>query len=161
MAIPAYMTVIDDQGNHLDGTVRIIGRELSVEILAFDHQVLIPTDHDTGMLTSTRKHDALKITKAFGPLSPDFYKACCDGKTLQQVTIDWYQVDPNGKEKKYFSHELEKVKIVAVKPLMRHVKDRVNDHHMHEEEVSLRYEKITWIYHDGNRQVSDTWTEKG
>lgn len=157
MASPAYMTVYDENGLALHGNVKILDRQNTVEVLAFDHEVYIPTDQDTGSLTSTRKHDPFIITKSFGPLSPDLYKACCDGKTLQRITLDWYKVDNNGKERKYFSHRLDNVKVVSVRPVMRHIKDRKNDHHVHEEQVALRYERITWLYHDGNKQADDSW----
>ena len=48
MPIPAYMWMKDDAGNPVDGSVDVAGREKSVEILAFDHEVRIPTDPDTG-----------------------------------------------------------------------------------------------------------------
>lgn len=160
MASPAYMTLYDEQGKIMAGNVKIAGRENSVEILAFQHGVYIPTDRDTGTLTSTRKHDALTITKAFCPLSPELVKACCDGKTLQKFIIDWYKIDSSGKEQKYYSHSCENVKVVSVKPHMLHIKDVHHDHHVHEEEIAFRYETIHWIYHDGNRQASDTWNEK-
>ncbi len=157
MASPAYMTVYDENGQRLKGNVTISGRKNTVEVLAFKHQIYIPADHDTGSLTSVRKHDPFVVTKAFGPLSPDFYKACCDGRTLKKIIVDWYQVDDDGKEKKYFSHTLDRVKVVALKPMMQHIKDRKNDHRVHEELVEFRYEKITWLYHQGNKQADDDW----
>ena len=160
MPSPAYMTVYDEQGNRLNGNVKVRDRENTVEVVAFNHMVYIPTDNDTGSLTSTRKHDAFKITKSFDPISPDLYKACCDGKTLKKITLDWYQVDQNGKEFKYFSHILENVKVTTVKPLLRHVKEKSNEQHIHEEEIYFRYEKITWLYHEGNRLAQDSWTER-
>jgi len=56
MAIPAYMWITDDQGNEISGSVNVAGREGSVEVLAFDHELRIPTDADSGELTGTRKH---------------------------------------------------------------------------------------------------------
>ena len=160
MASPAYMTIYNEHNELMHGPVRIGDREHSVEVLAFKHHIYIPTDRDTGSLTSTRKHAALEITKSFCELSPELYKACCDGKTLTRIGIDWYQIDNDGRECKYFSHLLEKVKVVSVMPQMRHIKDKQNDHHIHEEVIAFRYELIRWIYHDGNRQASDTWNER-
>lgn len=160
MASPAYMTLYDEHNQLMQGPVKIADREHSVEILAFSHNITIPTDRDTGSLTSTRKHAAIEITKSFCELSPELYKACCDGRTLNHVIIDWYQINNDGRECKYFTHEIEGVKVVSVKPLMRHIKDKMNDHHIHEEEIAFRYEKIKWCFHDGNRQASDTWNER-
>ena len=160
MASPAYMWIIDEQGQEVKGTCKIKGREGSIELFAFEHNVYIPTDNDTGALTATRKHDAVVINKAFGPESPVLYKACCDGNTLKQVVIKWYQVDDNGKEQEYFTHTLDNVKVVEVSPQLHHVKDKENDSRVHEEFVAMRYEKIEWKYHDGNIQAQDVWTER-
>ena len=160
MASPAYMWIIDEQGQEVKGNCTIKGREGSIEVLAFEHDIYIPTDPDTGTLTATRKHDAIQVTKAFGPESPELYKACCDGKTLQKIIIKWYQVDANGKEQEYFTHTLDNVKVVEVSPVLHHVKDKENERHTHEELVAFRYEKITWLHHDGNIQAFDTWTER-
>lgn len=52
MAIPAYMWIKDDGGADIKGSVTVQGREGSVEIVAFDHGVNIPTDSNTGKLTA-------------------------------------------------------------------------------------------------------------
>ena len=56
MAIPAYMWLKDDGGADIKGSVTVQGREGSVELVAFDHGVHIPTDGNTGKLTGTRVH---------------------------------------------------------------------------------------------------------
>lgn len=64
MAIPAYMWIKDDQGNQIEGPITVQGREQSVEVLGFDHELRIPTDNDTGALTGTRKHEPFKDRKS-------------------------------------------------------------------------------------------------
>ena len=51
MAIPAYMWLKDDGGSAIKGSVDVNGREDSVEIVEFQHNVRIPTDANTGKLT--------------------------------------------------------------------------------------------------------------
>ena len=119
----------------------------------------IPTDLDTGELTGVRKHEAMVITKAFDSASPYFYKACSNGQTLKELTLRWYKIDPSGRETEYFSHKLENVKITSVKPKMHNVKDLEKERYPHLETVSLRYDKVTWTYVDGNIEFSDSWNE--
>ena len=52
MAIPAYMWLKDDGGSAIKGSVDVNGREDSVEIVEFQHNVRIPTDANTGKLTA-------------------------------------------------------------------------------------------------------------
>lgn len=159
MPIPAYMWLKDDAGNAIDGSVDVAGREKSVEVLAFDHEVRIPTDPDTGRLTGTRKHEALKVVKAVDASSPYLYKAVCEGQTFSTVEIKWYRIDDTGSETEYFNHVLQGVKICSVRPIMYNVKDPSKERFDHLEEVQMRYQKIVWTYTDGNLQASDAWKE--
>jgi type VI secretion system secreted protein Hcp len=159
MPIPAYMWMKDQSGAEVKGSVDVKDREGSVEVLGFQHEVRIPADRDTGKLTGTRKHEPLIILKAFDAASPMLYKAVCEGQTYQEVLIKWYQIDEAGAEKEYFIHKLENVKICSVKPVMNNVKDPAFERFVHSEEVSLRYQKITWTFLDGNIEHSDSWKE--
>jgi type VI secretion system secreted protein Hcp len=132
MAIPAYMWIKDDGGADVKGSVTVQGREGSVEVVALDHGVSIPTDSNTGKLTGT----------------------------LKSIEIKWYKIDDAGKEKEYFNTRLDNVKVVAVKPKMLDIKNPAYEKHNHLEDVELRYEKITWSYKDGNIIHADSWNER-
>jgi type VI secretion system secreted protein Hcp len=160
MAIPAYMWVKDDGGADIKGSVTVQGREGSVELVAFDHGVNIPTDGNTGKLTGTRVHKPVKLTKETDASTPYLYKAVTSGQTLKSVEIKWYRIDDAGKEKEYFNTKLDNVKIVAVNPKMLDIKNPDYEKHNHLEDVELRYETITWSYKDGNIIHKDTWNER-
>lgn len=160
MAIPGYMWITDDQGNPVNGPVKIKNRESSIEVIGFHHEIYIPNDQDTGVLTGTRKHDPFVITKTFCGASPIINKACCSGKTLQQVKLSWYQINDEGHEKEYFRHVLTNAKVVSVKPQMEDIKDKSKQAYGHLENIAFRYEKIEWTYLDGNITADDQWTIK-
>ena len=159
MAIPAYLWLKDEQGSSIDGSVNVSGREGSIELLEFDHSIYIPTDNDTGELTGTRKHGAVSLTKAFDASSPYLFKACCNGQKLKEAVIRWYKIDDSGQEVEYYQHVLEGVKINAFSPQMANIKDPSFEKLPHIEVVSLRYEKITHSFLDGNISYSDSWNE--
>ncbi len=159
MAIPAYMWIKDDGGADIKGSVRIQGREGSVEVVEFDHAIEIPTDGNTGKLTGTRVHKPLTFVKEFDAASPYLYKAVTSGQTLKSVELKWYQIDDAGNEKEYFNMKLDNVKVVSVAPVMHNIKDPAREKYNHLEKVALRYEKITWAYKDGNIIHSDSWNE--
>jgi len=160
MAIPAYMWIKDDGGADVKGSVTVQGREGSVEIVAFNHGVSIPTDANTGKLTGTRVHRPIRLTKETDAATAYLYKAVTSGQTLKSVEIKWYKIDDAGKEKEYFNTKLDNVKVVAVEPKMLDIKNPAFDKHNHLEDIELRYEKITWSYKDGNIIHTDTWTER-
>jgi type VI secretion system secreted protein Hcp len=159
MPIPAYMWIKNETGGDVKGSVDVAGREASIEVVEFHHEVRIPTDPDTGRLTGTRKHEALTIVKAYDASSPYLYKAVCQGETFQSVELKWYSINDKGEEKEYFNHKLEGVKICSVKPIMYNCKDPTKERYVHLEEVSMRYLKVTWKYLEGNLQASDSWAE--
>ena len=159
MAIPAYMSIKDDQGAPSKGAVQIADRQGTLEVLQVDHELRIPTDSDTGSLTGTRKHEPLVVTKAFDQTSPYLYKACSNGQTLKEVVISWYRIDDSGTEREYFRHRLQDVKITAIRPKMHNVKDIDKERYPHLEEVAMRYGTITWTFVDGNIEFQDSWGE--
>ncbi len=159
MASPIYATFIDDQGQKITSNVTIIGREGQAEGHAFDYTVFIPSDKNTGQLTAVRKHEDIVLNKGLDSASPVLFDACCRGKTLQSVVLDWYRIDDKGVEEKYFTHTLTNVKLVNFHQFVLHVKDPKNDGYGHQEEVSLRFQKIELNYPDGNIKATDDWTE--
>ncbi|MGO4154881.1 Hcp family type VI secretion system effector [Cupriavidus sp. YAF13] len=160
MAIPAYMWIKDDGGADIKGSVTVNSREGSVEVVAFDHGVSIPTDSNTGKLTGTRVHRPVVFTKETDASTPYLYKAVTSGQTLKSVEIKWYKIDDAGKEKEYFNTKLENVKVVGVTPKMLDIKNPAFEKHNHLEDIELRYEKITWSYKDGNIIHTDSWNER-
>jgi type VI secretion system secreted protein Hcp len=159
MAIPAYVYFKDDQGNEIKGSVSVVGREGSSEVVEFDHELRIPVDADDGTITGTRKHEPFIFTKSFDSASPYLYKAVANGQTMKQISLVWYKIDATGSEVEYFRHTLDDVKLTSVAPKMHNVKDLDKERYPHLETVSCRYGKITWAYADGNITFSDSWVE--
>lgn len=160
MATPIHLWLTDSAGAELKGSVRVMDREGSIEVVAQKHNLYIPTDNNTGKLTGTRIHAPFEFTKEIDISSPYLYKAVTTGQTLQRAEFKWYKNDPNGFEYEYFSTVLENVKVVSVAPKMFDIKDPLKEKHSHLEDVQLRYEKITWLYKNGNIMHSDSWDER-
>ncbi|ATG03481.1 MULTISPECIES: Hcp family type VI secretion system effector [Lelliottia] len=160
MAIPAYLWLKDDGGAAIKGSVDIRDREGSIEVPGFAHGLFLPTDNTTGKITGTRVHSALTFEKEFDSASPYLYKAVATGQTLHSAEFKWYQINDAGQEAEYFNMLLENVKVVSVCPVMHDVKNPAMEKHNHLEAISLRYEKITWKYCDGNILFTDSWNER-
>ena len=153
MAIPVYLWLKDDGGADIKGSVNVQDREGSIEVVAQDHNLYIPTDNNTGKLTGTRIHTPFIFVKEIDASSPYLYKAVTTGQTLKEAEFKWYRIDDAGQEVEY-------VKVVKVAPKMHDIKDPNKEKHNHLEEIELRYEKITWTYKDGNIIHSDSWNER-
>jgi type VI secretion system secreted protein Hcp len=160
MPIPAYAWFTGTKSGPLKGSVAISGREGSSEVMEFDHQVYIPTDKASSKLTGTRVHEPIKLVKSFDSASPMLYAACCNGETLSEVVVKWYQIDATGAETEYFTHKLQNAKVAGVRALMPNTKDPDKERYVHQEEVSLTYETIEWTYNEGNIKARDAWLDK-
>jgi type VI secretion system secreted protein Hcp len=55
---------------------------------------------------------------------------------------------------------LTKCKIASVRSYMHNVKDRAKEQYVHQEEVTIRYEKISWTFLDGNLLHQDEWNSR-
>lgn len=161
MASPAYVWIVDDQGNEVKGDCLVEGREGSVEIFQFDYGVYMPVDKFNGSNNGTRQHGSVKMTKPYDPTSPVLFKAACDGKTLKKVTVKWFRINENGREEEYFTHTLDDVKVVAYSQQLHHTKKEQNNNHLHEDVVEFRFAKINIKHHDGNIEHTDTWLQRG
>lgn len=160
MAIPAYLWLKDDGGANIYGSVNVQQRERSIEVLGFGHGLFLPTDNSSGKITGPRVHAPMTFEKEFDASTPYLYKAVSKGQTLASAEFKWYRIDDAGQETEYFNMLLESVKVVAVCPVMHDCKNASMEKHNHMESVSLRYEKITWKYCDGNIIFSDSWGDR-
>ncbi|MCA1922396.1 Hcp family type VI secretion system effector [Buttiauxella noackiae] len=157
MAIPAYLWLKDDGGALIKGGVDVKGREYSIEVKGFHHNLMIPTDNATGKVTGTRIHSPMLVVKDFDCSSPYIYKAVATGQNLESAEIKWYHINDAGQEVEYFNMMLEGVRVVSISPTMASPEDS-NSNHL--ETVELRYEKITWKHNDGNIIYSDSWNDR-
>lgn len=125
MAIPVYLWLKDDGGADIKGSVDVKDREGSIEVVAQDHNLYIPTDNNTGKLTGTRIHTPFLFTKEIDSSSPYLYKAVTTGQTLKSAEFKWYRINDAGQEVEYFNTKLENVKLVKVAPKMHDIKIRL------------------------------------
>lgn len=142
MAIPAYLWLKDDGGADIKGSVDVQGREGSIEVVALDHDVYIPTDNNTGKLTGTRTHKPFTFIKEIDVSSPYLYKAVTTGQTLKTAEFKFYRINDAGQEVEYFNITLDNVKLVRVAPLMHDIKDPARERHNHLERIEFRYERL-------------------
>jgi type VI secretion system secreted protein Hcp len=154
MPTPAYMKI-----EGIPGSVQVSGREETVQVLALDHELHIPVDKKDSKATGTRLHGDFIFTKNYDMSSPELFNCLCNGKVIPKIELFWYEIKPSGSEEVYFTHILEEVRVVRIKSEMPDVDNEANEHYKHMERVSLRYEKITWRYEDGNIEFSDSWKE--
>lgn len=160
MAIPVYLWLYSEEGKQLKGSVDVHRREGSIEITGLSHGVEIPTDDYSGKITATRQHSPFVFTKAQDVSSPYLYQIVSTGSVLKSAELKFYRINHAGQEEEYFNIFMENARITCIVPYMEDVKDPDFTHYDHMEAIEMTYEKITWIYLDGNIVHSDSWKER-
>lgn len=110
MAISGYMSLTDDAGNIIKGSVTIKDRENQIEVLGLYHNVSYNSDLHNGRALSKRQHRPFLIEKEIDASSVFLYKALSTGGTLRKATIDLYRINDAGQEEIYFTITLESIK---------------------------------------------------
>jgi type VI secretion system secreted protein Hcp len=154
MPVPAAI----HYSNGIKGSNPMKGREDTSEVIEFDHNLRIPLDPHMGTISGKRVHAPVTITKAIDTASPMLYQACAEGRTLDELTIEWYRINDQGVEELYFTHTLKRVKVSEVKAVLPNTKDPVKERLTHLEEVKLMYEQISWKHEEGY-EYADSWIE--
>jgi type VI secretion system secreted protein Hcp len=142
----------------IEGSCVQAKRQGYVEIVDMDHQIEIPVSTTDGTPTGTRRHRAMKLTAAIDAATPEMMKNVCTLTPIAKVDLKYYAI-VDGTEVNYFTVVLENAKVTAVRMWFPNVHNEDTKNYKHMVTYDLRYEKITWVYTDGNKETSDTWLE--
>ncbi|WP_095093025.1 Hcp family type VI secretion system effector [Pseudomonas sp. Irchel 3A5] len=166
MPTPAYLSVegttqgLITSGTFTQDSVGNIyqeGHEDQILVQAFDHQVIIPRDPQSGQPTGQRVHKPLMITKVFDKASPLLFTALTTGERLTKCRLEWYRTSAEGTQQHYFTIELEDAIIVDITSTMPNCQDPAQSHFTHLENVYFTYRKITWTHEVSGTSGSDDW----
>jgi type VI secretion system secreted protein Hcp len=166
MPTPAYLSIEGEtQGNMTEnaftedsvGNVYQEGHENEILVQAFNHEVTVPTDVQSGQPTGQRVHRPMKITKVFDKSSPLLYVALTTGEKLTKCILKWYRTSPAGQQEHYFTIELEDAIITDITSYMPNCQDEKNKQFTHLEDIAFSYRKITWTHEVAGTSGSDDW----
>lgn len=159
MALQAHLWLEGTEQGVILGSCDLKGREGSILVQEFVHEIHMPSDPQSGLPTGNSVHKPLTICKMFDKASPKLYKALARGERLKKVELKWFRIRPDGKQEHYFSHRLEDAVVVAMKPYMRSCLDAQFEQLQHMESVSFTYRKISWTWQPEGIGAESDWRE--
>lgn len=164
MALNAYLKLKGQKQGEIKGSVTQKGREGKIMVIAASHQVLIPHDEATGMLTGRRMHKPFIITKELDKSSPLLYNMLVTNENITDWELQFWT--PNlrsstgiGTEKQHYTVKLVNARIVDINFHMLNNKNPDLTRYAEYEEVAFDYEKITWLWVDGGIMAQDDWQQ--
>jgi type VI secretion system secreted protein Hcp len=157
MPMPIHMTLKGQTQGDIKGGCTQRGREDSIIINAFDHDIVSPRDIASGLPTGKRQHKPVKITKEIDKASPLLFTVLCTNENLTEVVFKFWRPSMSGKEEQYYTIKLTNANITSMKTFFPHTRIAENTHLGHMEEVSFTYRKIEWTFTDGGITSEDDW----
>lgn len=134
---------------------RVEGREGSIPLLAFAHDLSIPIDPSTGLPTGTRMHRPIVVRARLGceGAFPKLYQALVRGEGLPAVQIRFYRpaLAGGGEDVNFFTITLEQARIVNISAV--DILDESEPAAM----ISFTYTRIIWTFEDGGVTSEDDW----
>lgn len=155
----AYLFLKGARGD-IKGDSKLRGREDGIVVIAATHELNSPRDAASGLATGRRQHKPLTITKELDKSTPLLRQALVTNETLPSATLDFYRPTPRGgiaMEEKYLTIKLTNASIATIRQVMLNNKNSELTRYAQYEEVSFTYQKIEWIWVDGNVTASDSW----
>lgn len=140
------MELTGENQGQIEGSCEQQGREGTIVILGYEHDVHIPIDPQSGLPTDKRVHGCLTVVKTVDKATPKLYQALCTGERMTNVTVKFYAIDPTGQEEHCYTIELEEAIIVEVKASYPCL-----------ESVSFTYRRIVWTWEPDGIEAQDDW----
>ena len=160
MAIPVYLFLYDKDDSIVKGSVDVLGREGSIEVLELMQTVAMPVDQLTGRVTGKRVHTPYAFEKIVACSTPYLYQSLTAGKIFKRAEFVFYKINFSGQEEAYFKTILENVRVQGINSFLLGSQDHRWEKHTHHEYIDISYEEVTWHYLDGNIIHSDSWKKR-
>jgi type VI secretion system secreted protein Hcp len=157
MALNAYMRVTGETQGDIKGSVTQKGREDSMMIIAFNHEVFAPRDAASGLPTGKRQHKPITVTKELDKATPLLMSVLVNNENITKWEARFWQPSKSGQEFQFYTIELVNASIASIRTEMLNNKYPENMQHKEREHISFCYQKIIWTFEDGGITAEDDW----
>ncbi len=160
MALNAYLKLKGQKTGEIKGSVTQKGREGRIAVIAVSHEIISPRDPASGQATGKRSHKPFVITKELDRSTPLLYGALAGNETLNEWELQFWTPQKSaagsGVEVQHYTVKLTNASIASIAFRMANNKDPELAKLAEYEEIAFSYQKIEWIWVDGNITATDT-----
>lgn len=157
MALNAYMRLTGETQGEIKGSVTQAGREDSIMVIGWNHEVVSPRDAASGMASGKRQHKPLTVTKELDKSSPLLANVLYNNENITQWELRCWRPSPTGAEEQYYTVELVNATISSIRSEQLNNKYPDNMPHKEREHISFTYQKIIHTFEDGGITAEDDW----
>jgi type VI secretion system secreted protein Hcp len=160
-ALNAYMRLTGERQGEIKGSVTQAGREDSIMVIAYNHEVFSPRDPSEGLPSDKRQHAPLRITKEIDKSTPKLMNAWSNGERMTSFELRFWQPSMTGQEVQFYTIRLQDAQIVSIRQEMLNNRYPENMQHKEREHIAFTYRAIEWIYENGGLAFEDRWQYAG
>lgn len=153
--LDAYLWATGEIQGQIQGSVTVAGREGSILVVEFAHNVSQTVDSASGLPSGKRQHRPIRVTKPVDKASPLLANAQTNNEKLTSVRIDFWRPKSNGQEEQFYTVELVNARITSISQHHGSTPELLTT--PTQETVTLVYDKIIWTWQDGGIAAEDDW----
>ncbi len=157
MALNAYLNLQGETQGKINGSVTQAGREDTIMVIGYNHEVVSPRDAASGLPTGKRQHKPLTITKEIDKSTPLLMNVLVNNENISQFRLDFWRPSSTGQEQQHYTIELLNASVAGIRSEMLNNKYTENMQHSEREHISFTYQKVTWTWQDGGVCAEDDW----
>lgn len=157
MALSGYLTLTGTRQGPILGSVTQKGREGSIEIISFFHEIVAPRNPASGRPKGKRMHKRFTMTKQVDRASPILYYVLTNNENLTDVTLRLYHPTANGVERHSFTVRLINATIASIQFRLPNTQHPRHSRLPELEEIAFTYQRIEWTWMEGNISADDDW----
>jgi type VI secretion system secreted protein Hcp len=151
-----FMTLTGQKSGNIKGGVTQKGREGSLQVTAFEDEIISPRDAASGLPTGQRQHKPIKVTLELDQSAPLLYQMLANNENITALELKFWHPSPAGVESQFYSVKLTNASIAEI-----HASTSADAAHTPMLDVSFTYQKIQWTWTDGGTvTAADNWQSK-
>ena len=148
----AYLKLRGQRQGDIRGPVTEAGHEGAILVIAARNGITVPHDPASGLASGRCMHKSFVITKPVDRSSPLLYNALAQNETIVQWELEF--ISPaSALPSPFYTVRLTNALISDIEFSFS---DGANANPT-VENVSFTYQKIEWVWNDGNIEATDTW----
>src|SRR5579862_1987610 len=157
MALNAYLTLKGQKQGDIRGGVTQKGREGSILVHSFSHEIISPRDAVSGLPTGKRQHHPVHILKEIDQSSPLLWTALVNNENLTSWQLKFWAPAVTGIETEIYTITLTNASIASIHEYMPDNEDPAKAKLPLLEKITFSYQKIEWVWTKGSITAEDDW----
>jgi len=157
MALNAYLSIVAQRQGPIRGSVIQKGREGKILVIGALHEIVCPRDPASGIPTGKRAHKPFTLLKELDRSTPFLFNILCNNENITSAEVQFWQPSPMGVERQHYTVRLINANIASIHFKMPNTRFAKLARLTEYEEVSFTYQRIEWIWNEGNLTGVDDW----